>query len=72
MDLDTKDQPTVGSLLRDLGYDPPGNNLDEALRWALIELKLRREGRCVSCGKPVDRNTVQFVETGDTWCCTCL
>jgi hypothetical protein len=32
----------VSGLLVALGFDSPGNNVDEALRWALIELWLRR------------------------------
>ena len=35
--------PVVRDLLARLGFSPPGNELDEAIRWALIELKLRRE-----------------------------
>jgi hypothetical protein len=33
---------TVASLLATLGFGSPGANIDEALRWALVELYLQR------------------------------
>lgn len=36
------DRLTVASLLEDLGYETKAGDLDETIRWALIELKLRR------------------------------
>jgi len=38
-----KENLTVADLLARLGFAPPGADLDETLRWALIELILRRE-----------------------------
>ena len=36
------DRLTVAKLLEELGYQTKAGDLDESLRWALIELKLRR------------------------------
>lgn len=35
--------PTVRELFELLGFSAPGTDIDEAVKWALIELKLRRE-----------------------------
>lgn len=37
------DRLTVAKLFEELGFAVDQGNLDEAVRWALIELKLRRE-----------------------------
>ena len=45
------DRPfNVSTLFADLGWDIQGSDLDEAVRWALVELYLRRQGKTI-CNK---------------------
>ncbi len=34
---------TVGELLKALGFDAPASEIDETLKWVLVELYLRRQ-----------------------------
>lgn len=36
-------EPTVSDLFESLGFGRPGTDIDTAVRWALVELHLRRE-----------------------------
>jgi hypothetical protein len=68
----------VATLFADLGFDIQGSDVDEAIRWALVELHLRRKGRSIcesefcsgrQCRRDAGHNGPCC--DADPWYCTC-
>jgi hypothetical protein len=53
------DRLTVRHLLEEMGFPGEGGDLDEALRWALVELKLRRADHGVEAMMEIIESTLK-------------